>query len=400
MDGSHADAAQVGSAVIGPVAAVVFTMERAPGQCASDYNADGKSDILWRNTDGNAAIWLMNGLTLASGAGLGVVPTSWTIAGVGDFDGDGKADILWRNTDGSAAIWLMNGTTQVSGAGLGVVPTSWTIDGVGDFDGDGKADILWRNTDGSAAIWLMNGDAVSGAGLGVVPTSWTIAGVGDFDGDGKADILWRNTDGSAAIWLMNGLTQASGAGLGVVPTSWTIAGVGDFDGDGKTDILWRNTDGSAAIWLMNGTTFASGAGLGVVPTSWTIDGVGDFDGDGKSRHPVAQHRRERCDLADERHDLRQWSGTGCGADKLEHRQHALELPLARKVTLAVARRNSHAYKPRCGGVCVFLAPLACLNVQFGRKRPLASASARPAICPGPRCCPALTHINTCSTRRW
>ncbi len=163
-----------------------------------------------------------------------------------DFNNDGMADILWRNMDGNAAIWLMKGLTLAGGEGLGVVPTSWTIDGVGDFDGDGMSDILWRNTDGNASIWLMNGTTFSsGGGLGVVPTSWTIAGVGDFDGDGKSDILWRNSDGSAAIWLMNGLTQASGAALGVVPTSWTIAGVGDFNGDGKSDILWRDSDGNA-----------------------------------------------------------------------------------------------------------------------------------------------------------
>jgi len=248
-----------------------------------DFSADGKADILWRNSDGSVAIWLMDGLTQASGGGLGVVPTSWTIAGVGDFDGDGKADILWRNSDGNVAIWLMNGLTQASGGGLGVVPTSWTIAGVGDFSGDGKADILWRNSDGSVAIWLMNGlTQANGGGLGVVPTSWTTAGVGDFSGDGKADIVWRNTDGSVAIWLMNGLTQASGGGLGVVPTSWTISGVGDFDGDGRSDILWRNSDGSAAVWLMNGLTQASGGGLGGVPTSWTISSVGDFNGDGNA----------------------------------------------------------------------------------------------------------------------
>jgi subtilisin family serine protease len=37
--------------------------------CAShDFNGDGKSDIVWRNTSGTIAIWLMNGATLSSSA--------------------------------------------------------------------------------------------------------------------------------------------------------------------------------------------------------------------------------------------------------------------------------------------------------------------------------------------
>jgi hypothetical protein len=39
-----------------------------------------KSDILWRDSSGNVAIWFMNGAQ-ASGAGVGSVPTNWTIAG-------------------------------------------------------------------------------------------------------------------------------------------------------------------------------------------------------------------------------------------------------------------------------------------------------------------------------
>ncbi len=47
--------------------AFTFTVvPRSPG----DLNADGKSDILWQRSDGSTAIWLINGLSLSSGAGL------------------------------------------------------------------------------------------------------------------------------------------------------------------------------------------------------------------------------------------------------------------------------------------------------------------------------------------
>jgi hypothetical protein len=41
------------------------------------------------------------------------------------------SDILWRDTSGDAAIWFMNGTTVTSGVGLGTIATSWTIQGAG-----------------------------------------------------------------------------------------------------------------------------------------------------------------------------------------------------------------------------------------------------------------------------
>src|SRR5262249_17627638 len=73
-------------------------------------------------------------------------PSVWTIVGTGDFNGDGKSDILWRDTSGNVAIWLMNGAQVTQSAGVGSAPTSWSIAETGDFDGDGKSDLLWQDT--------------------------------------------------------------------------------------------------------------------------------------------------------------------------------------------------------------------------------------------------------------
>ena len=267
------------------------------GGCSSsrivDFDGDRKADILWRHsTTGSVAMWLMNGATISSDLGVGIVPDlDWQIQDVGDFDGDTKSDILWRHsTTGSVAMWLMDGASISSDLGVGIVSDlDWQVQEVGDFNGDTKSDILWRHgTTGSVAMWLMNGASISSdLGVGIVPDlGWQIQEVGDFNGDTKADILWRHsTTGSVAVWLMNGATISSDLGVGIVgDTNWQIKEAGDFDGDGKTDILWRHaTTGSIAMWLMNGATISSDLGVGVVSDlGWQIEEVGDFDGDGKA----------------------------------------------------------------------------------------------------------------------
>jgi hypothetical protein len=79
---------------------------------------------------GQVAMWFMNGTTLSGGGSPGSVATTWTIAQTGDFNTDGMSDLLWRDTGGNTAIWLMDGTTILpSSASLGNVATSWTIQG-------------------------------------------------------------------------------------------------------------------------------------------------------------------------------------------------------------------------------------------------------------------------------
>ena len=86
-----------------------------------DFNGNGNSDILWQNSDGTPAIWLMDGNARVSGSVAGSFNPgpSWEIKSSGDFNGDGKSDILWQNSDGTPAIWLMDGTNFISGGVAG-----------------------------------------------------------------------------------------------------------------------------------------------------------------------------------------------------------------------------------------------------------------------------------------
>jgi hypothetical protein len=252
------------------------------GVCAHDFNGDGLSDIAWRDTSGNLAIWLMNAGQILSAGSLGLVPTTWSIVGQRDFDGDGNYDLLWRDSGGNTAIWLMNGMQMASSAGLGNMANASVI-ATRDFDGDGKADILWRDTTGNVTMWLMNGTQIaSTAAIGNVASTWSVVGTGDFNGDGMGDLLWRDAGGNLGMWLMNGARISSAASLGNVPSPWSVVGTGDFNGDGMTDVLWQDSSGNTAIWFMNGAQVASSAGLGTVPPPWAVAATGDYDGNGVS----------------------------------------------------------------------------------------------------------------------
>jgi hypothetical protein len=283
------DTSQTGGDTSGTAIKFQIIDPNAPAPPPHDsFNGDGSSDILWQNSDGTPAVWLMNGTSLVSGGNVGFDPgAAWHVVDSGDFSGDGKADILWQNTDGTVAEWFVNGTSLVSGGSVAFNPgPAWHAVATGDFNGDGKADILWQNQDGTPAVWLMNGlNILSGANVGFNPgASWHVVGTGDFNGDGKSDILWQNADGTPAIWLMNGTSLISGANVGFNPgAAWHVVGAGDFNGDGKSDILWQNTDGTVAEWFVNGTNLVSGGSVAFNPgPAWHAIGAGDFNGDGKA----------------------------------------------------------------------------------------------------------------------
>ena len=265
-----------------------------------DFNGDGNVDIIWRNiSTGDNRAWLMDGVTVQQTVDLQpVANTQWSMAGMRswrptaqeDFDGNNATDILWRKTTGDNAVWLMSNTDHVGSAALGpVTNTAWTIAGQGDFNGDGYNDILWRNTsDGRNVVWKMRRTKLIGSSAlaSVANTSWEVAGVGDFNGDNKVDVLWQNRDdGRVHLWMMNGTRLASATGLPrETDLSWQIAGVGDFNGDGRDDILWRDRQtGDSRVWLMSATRVGSTAVMAAeADQDWQVGAVADFTGDGKA----------------------------------------------------------------------------------------------------------------------
>ncbi len=251
-----------------------------------DFNGDGLSDILWRNSNGTVSLW-----STSSGGGhtaqdLAIIDPSWVIQLGADFNGDGVADILWRNANGEVSEWLSKPGGGYTTPGLGVVPSFWTIQAAGDFNGDGLGDILWRNANGTVSLWFTGvGGGYTSQDLAVIDSSWSIQFTGDFNGDGKADILWRKTSGEVSEWLSTTGTGFSGfttPGLGVVPTSWTIEGVADFNGDGLSDLLWRDTNGTVSIWVTTGAGGYAPQDIGAMGSAWSVMGVRDFNGDGKA----------------------------------------------------------------------------------------------------------------------
>jgi hypothetical protein len=93
--------------------------------------------------------------------------SNWHKAGMADFDADGITDILWRNIKGINIIWYKDRDGGMI-KGVGSVPyreTEWDVWKIADFDADGVPDILWRNKNGDRDVWYMKKDGTAIKGI-------------------------------------------------------------------------------------------------------------------------------------------------------------------------------------------------------------------------------------------
>lgn len=191
-------------------------------------------------TEGGAQAWLadLNGASAA-------------VRFTGDFNADGVTDILWRNRcTGQNWLYTLSGALAIPPVAASHLinvaqDTDWRIAGIGDFNADGTDDLLWRH-DRTGINWVYlfdDGQVVSSKRLNkVLDQHWVVAEVGDLDGDGTDDILWRNTQtGLNWIYQMREGEIAASVLLNSVPDqAWTVSGLLDVNQDGTEDILWFN----------------------------------------------------------------------------------------------------------------------------------------------------------------
>ena len=262
----------------------------------TDFNGDGRDDILWRTNGGGAGVSLgqLNGGFLDPGQGFLFAPDRQVVA-TGDFNGDGRDDALLRssvtgniNINTSLADFSLGLVADLGGYGLDF---AWNVVGTGDFNGDGRDDLLLRHDNGTVTEWL--GQPVGSAGsffsnhlaaTYALPAGWNVAGTGDFNGDGKDDVLLRHDNGTVTEWL--GQTEGRFFSNHVaanysLPAGWHVVGTGDFNGDSRDDVLLRHENGTVTEWLggPGGSLSWNAAATYALPLSWHVVGIGNFNGD-------------------------------------------------------------------------------------------------------------------------
>ena len=176
----------------------------------NDFNGDGTSDILWRNsTTGDVgAFGIIGGV--ASWHGVSTTGLSWNVYGTGDFNGDGTTDILIGTVSNGVTYvgsWQMGNFVVGSYAGIGATPSAWSLVGTGNFNGDSTDDILWRNSStGDVGIFEMDNGVATWRGVGTTGQSWNVYGTGDFNGNGTTDVLIGTVSNGVTYigyWQMN-----------------------------------------------------------------------------------------------------------------------------------------------------------------------------------------------------
>jgi len=223
-----------------------------------DFNADGKTDVAGRASNGEWYVGLSTGTSFTTTRWTRWKEAAeWRDVRIGDFDGDRRADIAGRS---SAGEWYVARST---GAAFDTrfwtrwnEQAGWQDVLVADFDGNGRADIAGRTSGGE---WYVGRSIVGNIFLTTRwdvwsnAVDWRSVTVGNFAGDSRPDLVGRTATGQ---WYV--AVNTAGLTFGTIPygawteTTWRTVLVGDFAGSAATaDILARS---SAGTWFLGQNT--------------------------------------------------------------------------------------------------------------------------------------------------
>ncbi len=253
-----------------------FGIGGARDYCHPNRYVAPAADTLFRNNGDRSFtdVSEVAGIRAAFGNGLGVAVT--------DFDLDGRTDILVANDSMPNQLWINQGggrfVDQAVERGCAVNLSGAAEAGMGialaDVDGDGRSDFLLThlrretNTlyvnnnglcDDETAIFGLAAPSISKTGFGT--------GLADFDLDGRLD-LWvsngRVTRGTPLDpddpfaepnQLFRGVApnrfeelDAESSGVGLLIENSRATAFGDYDSDGGVDVLVVNNGGRARVF--------------------------------------------------------------------------------------------------------------------------------------------------------
>jgi len=244
-----------------------------------DVPINSKAHVLWNNTDGRVMLWSIakDGTFTLNGFGPytdNAPQNKWSATAVATGS-DGKSHLLWNNTDGRVMLWTVDDAGNFTLAGYGpytdnAPQNKWSATAV-SVGPDNTVHLLWNNTDGRVMLWNVASDF-----------TFTLAGYGPYTDnapqnkwratalatgpDGLTRIVWNNTDYRVMLWKVDSAFNFTLAGYGLYTDNapqnlWSAAGV-SVSPDNLTHLLWSNTDRRAMFWNVDASYNFTLAGYG------------------------------------------------------------------------------------------------------------------------------------------
>mgnify|MGYP006294961015 FL=1 len=261
--------------------------------CLSDWNNDGKQDLIVGQSDGRVRLYLNHSATdEPSFSGFSYVQNGAADLSVGasgclgsfprmvDWNADGMKDLLVGKSSPGNVVFFQNQNTDADprfSGSANVAAGGGTID-VGfrctvcpvDWDDDGDTDLITGDYYGNLTYFENAADAGNAPVLNA-GAAWMDIGsrsspcVADFDRDGDLDLLVGQTDGKLKFYARNGGTDraptfdpatfATYLGGDDLQHDIDLAGdarsrpcVCDWTGDGLADILVGGSDGKVYLY--------------------------------------------------------------------------------------------------------------------------------------------------------
>ncbi len=266
----------------------VWIKDETSSTARTDFNADGISDIYFRNaSSGDSQIWRIRNGEQDSVVDLATAVTAgFDVAAIGNADVQGGKLILLRKADGKLKTLLIRNGALVSTSDIG--DSGAKFKALGDVDGDGADDVVLRDdkTGLLSAVLLREGQKISVKDLGASPPAYSFKKMGRLGAGGGVIIVLRDDIAKKAKGRLLAISVKNAAkvlqsDLGIVLSAFGVVAMGDANGDGDDDIFMR--DGKTGRMIIVSLQMGRRAGqtsLGYYSRDLQFKALGDADGDG------------------------------------------------------------------------------------------------------------------------